>query len=130
MYSDLELPLQPPQPVFAESWQHNRMGSSGGSYVTSEEGTRPSLEQSQKVGRAGFPTGRQMEQPLHDNSSVASLPPGVGLEDPVTPAEFAINVLYSRFLTLAGVRVRGAIGGVDEPGVLLASAAQGVHGAC
>lgn len=120
---DTEVPLQPPHLPFAETI-HGRKGSSGGSFATSEGGARPSIEQFQAgIHTPGEGSGPQRSdqgnrQSLYagrDNSSVASLPVGIGLEDPKTPADYAINVLCSRFMTLAGVRVRGAIGGVDEP---------------
>lgn len=125
IYPDLDGPLQPPQPNFAGSW-HQR-GSSGGSRATSEDGTRPSFDQQSSRGAPrqmgathGMPpvrSDRSTQRPqvmMSDNTSVATLPTGIGLDDPLSPAEYAINVLCSRFLTLAGVRIRTAIGGVDE----------------
>lgn len=133
---DLEEPLQPPQRIFASSL-HQR-GSSRGSRDTSEDGARPSFDHQQAMYRgtgvnapissrwAGANSAQNMPPVREDravqrsqfmngeNSSYASLPTGIGLEDPASPAEYAINVLCSRFLTLAGVRIRTAIGGVDE----------------
>ncbi|PWN33933.1 uncharacterized protein FA14DRAFT_165120 [Meira miltonrushii] len=126
---DLEEPLQPPQRIFASSL-HQR-GSSRGSRDTSEDGARPSIDHQQAMYRgaginaptssrwAGANAAQNMPPVREDrtmqrsqfmngeNSSFASLPTA-------SPAEYAINVLCSRFLTLAGVRIRTAIGGVDE----------------
>lgn len=127
-FTNADEPLLPPQPNFAESWQHGRGSSGGGSIMTSEEGH--SLDQVHRGRHTPTASGNQQRskqpsstqshsqprsffQPM-ENSSHGLLPLGVGLEEPVTPSEYAINVLCSRFVTLAGVRVRGAMGGVDE----------------
>ncbi|UZJ52359.1 hypothetical protein CBS101457_001679 [Exobasidium rhododendri] len=133
-YAETDGPLLPPQPLYVDSWQNSR-GSTGDSVITSEEGGRGSfdlLQRGSQTPMAESTTPRwKQEQQLQqqpggppmvirpffqaiDNSSQASLPSGVGLIEPVTPSEYAINVLCTRFITLAGVRIRGAMGGVDE----------------
>lgn len=131
-YSNIEGgPLLPPQPHFAEVWQHGR-GSSGGSILISEAGSggaRGSFDQIQRghhtpTAASGNSRGKQTfnRPPIptrsffqtSENFNNALLPSGVGLEEPATPSEYAVNVLCSRFVTLAGVRIRGAMGGVDE----------------
>ncbi|MCO5589979.1 hypothetical protein L7F22_043948 [Adiantum nelumboides] len=88
---DLEEPLQPPQRIFASSL-HQR-GSSRGSRDTSEDGARPSFDHQQAMYR-------------EQESMLQSPPDG--------QVRIQHRTCLPRFLTLAGVRIRTAIGGVDE----------------
>lgn len=42
-------------------------------------------------------------------AGLGALPSGIGATDPRTPAEYALNILMSRFITLAGAKVQAAL---------------------
>ena len=42
-----------------------------------------------------------------ESQGLGTLPRGIGTIDPSTPAEYAMNILMSRFITLAGLKVQG-----------------------
>ncbi|PWZ02702.1 hypothetical protein BCV70DRAFT_154018 [Testicularia cyperi] len=58
------------------------------------------------------------------NEGLGQLPPGIGSPDPQAPAEYALNILMSRFISIANAKVRRALESAldHDPAVLSALA--------